>query len=159
MSACLVASVMPALCNPTDCGLPSSSVQGILQARIPVWVAISSSRVSSLLRDRTWVSYVFCTTGKFQESGLVPSSSPLQEGGIQTRAKIVGQQVHCKMAQLAFYLLPGSKPCCHTRPQGVTHTWSLGRACWCLSTSQKSVFTGRAHVPGELHCLSEKKSD
>ena len=37
------------LCNPTDCSLPSSSVNGILQARILEWVAISSTRGSSCL--------------------------------------------------------------------------------------------------------------
>ena len=33
----------PTLCDPTDCGLPGSSVHGILQARILEWVAISFS--------------------------------------------------------------------------------------------------------------------
>ena len=32
------------LCNPTDCSLPDTSVQGIFQARILEWVAISFSR-------------------------------------------------------------------------------------------------------------------
>ena len=32
------------LCNPVDCSLPGFSVNGILQARILEWVAISSSR-------------------------------------------------------------------------------------------------------------------
>ena len=32
------------LCDPSDCRLPGSSVHGILQARIPEWVAISFSR-------------------------------------------------------------------------------------------------------------------
>ena len=36
------------VCNPVDCSLPCSSVPGILQARILVWVAISYSRESSL---------------------------------------------------------------------------------------------------------------
>ena len=35
------------LCNPMDCGLPDSSVHGILQARILEWVAKPSSRRSS----------------------------------------------------------------------------------------------------------------
>ena len=39
------------LCDPMDCSPPGSSVQGILQARILEWVAISSSRVSSQPRD------------------------------------------------------------------------------------------------------------
>ena len=43
------------LCDPVDCGLPGSSVHGILQARILEWVAISFSRGSSQPRNRTWV--------------------------------------------------------------------------------------------------------
>ena len=35
------------LCNPMDCSPPSSSVHGILQARILEWVAISFSREST----------------------------------------------------------------------------------------------------------------
>ena len=37
----------PTLCDPMDCSLPGSSVQGIFQARILEWVAISFSRGSS----------------------------------------------------------------------------------------------------------------
>ena len=33
----------PTLCDPVDCSLPSSTVRGILQARILEWVAISFS--------------------------------------------------------------------------------------------------------------------
>ena len=42
----LLQSCLP-LCNPVDCSLPASSVHGILQATIPEWVAIFSSRGSS----------------------------------------------------------------------------------------------------------------
>ena len=35
------------VCDPADCNLLGFSVQGILQARILEWVAISSSRGSS----------------------------------------------------------------------------------------------------------------
>ena len=35
------------LCDPMDCSPPSSSVHGILQARVLEWVAISFSRGSS----------------------------------------------------------------------------------------------------------------
>ena len=48
------------LCDPTDCGLPGSSVYEISQARILEWIAISFSRVSSQIRDRTHVSCIFC---------------------------------------------------------------------------------------------------
>ena len=53
-----VAQLCPTLCNPMDCSLPGSSVHGILQARGLEWVAISFSRGSSRLRDRTRVSHI-----------------------------------------------------------------------------------------------------
>ena len=45
-----------------DCSLPGSSIHGILQARIPEWVAISFSRGSSWPRNWTQVS---CLAGRF----------------------------------------------------------------------------------------------
>ena len=51
----------PTLRNPVDGSLPGSSLHGILQERILEWVAISFSRGSSQLRDRTWV---FCIAGR-----------------------------------------------------------------------------------------------
>ena len=48
------------LCNPTNHCPPDFSVHGILQARILEWVAISSSRGSSWLRDQIHISYVSC---------------------------------------------------------------------------------------------------
>ena len=47
MCACLRAKLLQScltLCNPMYCSPPSSSVHGILQARILEWVAIFSSR-------------------------------------------------------------------------------------------------------------------
>ena len=49
----LVAQSYLTLCNPLDCSLPGSSVPGILQARIPEWVAMPSSRESSQPRSST----------------------------------------------------------------------------------------------------------
>ena len=46
------------LCDPVYCGLPGSSVHGILQARILEWVAMPSSRGSSRPRDWPCVSLV-----------------------------------------------------------------------------------------------------
>ena len=46
------------LCNPMDCSLPGSSVNGILQERILKWVAISFSRGFSQPRDWIWVSWI-----------------------------------------------------------------------------------------------------
>ena len=42
----LVTQSCPSLCDPMYCSLLSSSVHGILQARIPEWVAILFSRGS-----------------------------------------------------------------------------------------------------------------
>ena len=49
------------LCDPVDCSRPSSSVHGVLQARILEWVAISFSRGSSQPRDQIRVS---CIAGR-----------------------------------------------------------------------------------------------
>ena len=57
---CPVAQLYPALCNPMDCSPPGCSVDGIFQARILEWVAISSSRGSSQPRDRIRVSCISC---------------------------------------------------------------------------------------------------
>ena len=50
----------PILYDPMDCSLPGSSVHGILLARILEWVAMPSSRESSLLMDQTLISYGSC---------------------------------------------------------------------------------------------------
>ena len=55
---CLVAQSRLTLCDHMDCSLPCSSVCGILQARILEWVAMSSSRGFSQLRDQTQVSLI-----------------------------------------------------------------------------------------------------
>ena len=49
-------------CDPTYCGLPGSSVHGILQTRILEWVANPFSTGSSPPRVRTHVS---CIAGRF----------------------------------------------------------------------------------------------
>ena len=48
---CLVSKSCPTLCNPMNCSPPGSSVHRISQARILEWVAISSSRGPSQLRN------------------------------------------------------------------------------------------------------------
>ena len=58
----LVTQLCQTLCDPTDCRPPGSSVQGILQAGILEWVAISFSRGSPGPRDQTHVS---CIAGGF----------------------------------------------------------------------------------------------
>ena len=46
------------LCDPMDCSPPSSSVHGILQTRIPEWVAVPSSGGSFQPRDQTQESSI-----------------------------------------------------------------------------------------------------
>ena len=53
-----VAQSCPTLCDPMDYSLPGSSIYGIFQARLLVWVAISFSRRSSRPRDWTRVSHI-----------------------------------------------------------------------------------------------------
>ena len=48
------------LCNPMDCCPPGSSVHGIIQPRVPEWIATSSSREFSRPRDWTGISCVSC---------------------------------------------------------------------------------------------------
>ena len=65
------------LCNSMDCSPSGSSVQGILQARMLEWVAISFSRKSSQPRDQTCVSCiadVFFNHGASREALVVVSS-------------------------------------------------------------------------------------
>jgi len=53
------------LCDPMDCGVPGSSVHGILQARILEGVVLLFSRRSSWPRDQTCGSYGSCLTARF----------------------------------------------------------------------------------------------
>ena len=69
----LVMQSCPTLCDPMDCSPLSSSVHGILQARVLEWIAIPFSRWSSLPRDRTQVSCVSSTADWFL------TSEPLRE--------------------------------------------------------------------------------
>ena len=60
ISSLLLFSPIQLICDPMDWGPPESSVHGISQARMLVWVAISFSRGSSWPRDQTCIS---CTAG------------------------------------------------------------------------------------------------
>ena len=46
---CMLSQSCPPLCDPIFCSPQGSSVCGILQARVPEWVAISFSNASSLM--------------------------------------------------------------------------------------------------------------
>ena len=65
------------LCDPKDCSLPGSSVQGTLQTRTLERVAMPSSRGSPLLRDRTCISCSSCIAGRFFTAE--PPGEPLSQ--------------------------------------------------------------------------------
>ena len=83
MNACVGAQSRLTLCDPMNCSLPGSSVHEFLQARIPEWVALPSSRGSSGPRDWNCISYVSFMTGGFFTTRAAswkapnPSASPL----------------------------------------------------------------------------------
>ncbi|XP_055284424.1 AT-rich interactive domain-containing protein 1B-like [Moschus berezovskii] len=55
----------PALCDLVYCSPPGSSVHGIIQARIPAWVAIHFSRRSSSPRDQMHIFCISCIASGF----------------------------------------------------------------------------------------------
>ena len=66
LPVCMCAkSLHSCLYNPMDCSPPGSSVQGILQARILEWVAISFLRGSSWPRDQTHIFCISCLADRF----------------------------------------------------------------------------------------------
>ena len=73
-----VARLCPALCNPTDCSPPGSSIYGILQARILEWVGISFSWGSSRPRDWSQVSRIAVTLYPLSHQGITVERYSLQ---------------------------------------------------------------------------------
>ena len=61
----LIAQLCLTPCNPLDCSPLDAPVHGVFQARILEWVAFSSSRESSCLRDPSHISCVSCVAGRF----------------------------------------------------------------------------------------------
>ena len=58
----MCAQSWPTVCDPMGCRAPdSSSIHGILQAKIMEWVVIPFSRTSSQPRDQACISCVSCT--------------------------------------------------------------------------------------------------
>ena len=77
--ACMPAKLLqscPTLCNAMDCGPQGSSVHGILWVRVLEWVAMPSSRGSSLPQLQTYVSYVSCIRSQAGSLPLAPPGKP-----------------------------------------------------------------------------------
>ena len=88
---CLVVSDF--LC-PMDCSLPGSSVHEISQARILEWIAISFSRGSSRLRERTGDTAL--------QADALPSELP---GSGRSAGKGIGYPVQYSWASLVAQLV------------------------------------------------------
>ena len=61
-----ISETYPTLCDPMDCGLPGSSVHGILQVRVLEWVAMLSP------------------PGNLPDPGVQPKSPALQADSLLT---------------------------------------------------------------------------
>ena len=104
----LVTQSCPTLCHSVDCGLPGSSVYGVLHARILEWVVIPFSRESSQIMDQTWVSHIaarfftiwatrevlLANAGEVGDVGLIPGSRRSLGGG------------HCSPLQYSCWIIP-----------------------------------------------------
>ena len=90
------------LCKSMDRSLPGSSVHGILQTRILVWVAIPFSRGSFQHRDQTWVS---CIAGRFLTIKSCPNSG-LQNQGKNSSPTVAGSLFHLYCGVALEYSVP-----------------------------------------------------
>ena len=110
-----------------DCSPPGFSLHGILQARILVWVAMSSSRGSSQPRDQTWVS---CAAGRFfnllsyQESLWLT----IEESKIITQ--LINRFINIKNT---YYLSRWVLEVLNTLPTDTDDFLELILIVWCLS--------------------------
>ena len=89
-------SLCPDLCDRGDCSSPSSSVQGIFQARILLSVAISDSKGASSPRNLTCLSCIGFTTAPPRKPHLHLSSSNLYPP-THSRQADLGEKKSCVM--------------------------------------------------------------
>ena len=101
-----------------DGSLPGSSIHGIFQARILLWVAISFSRGSSRPRDRICRCFRGMVNTVFQ--GL-----PWWSSGEDSMLPPQGARVRSLVGELRSCMLPGTANThtrTHTRTHACTHT-------------------------------------
>ena len=125
--ACFVTQLCPTLFDFMDCILQSSSVRGILQARILEWVTISLSRGSSRPRDWTLFYYIagrFFTIWATREAHIhisVPFSS----------VSVVSDSLQPHGLQHIRLPCPSPTPGVHPNPRPLSQ--------WCHPTNSFSV--------------------
>ena len=105
--ACSVSQSYLTPCDPLDCSLPDSSVQGVPQARILEWIAISSSRGLSWSRGQTCISCFPALAGEFFaiETPGKPLAWSKHEGLISTKCPVKLQHVMILFHWLHYLLI------------------------------------------------------
>ena len=88
------------LCDPMDCSPPVSSVQGVLQARVPEWVATSFSRASS--QPRNWTRSPALQADSLQSE---PPCKPIQPTAAATAKSHQLCPTLCNPIDTTYYFL------------------------------------------------------
>ena len=99
MPVCLAATSLIWLCNPKDCRLSGSSVNGILQGRILEWVVIPFSRGSSQSSDGIQVSSI---AGRFFANWATREAQPKYKIAIKSHLPVTAPcvQLYTYICQL-----------------------------------------------------------
>ena len=113
-----VAQSCPTLCDLMDCSLPSSSVHGILQARILEWVAISLIwlHLGTVSFTLTFVPYCFC-----YKLIMLPTAGHIQDSPCSRLWRLTIQHfpIHFAIRENNIYLVGGLQECRDlTNPDG-----------------------------------------
>ena len=143
MCACLVAQT---LCNPLDYSPPGSSVHGILQARILLWLAISFSTGSSRPKDRTRVSCVSCTAGGFFTRWTIHSIMVYIKNRDSHRNWSFSPGPHTYLLTTATHMAPVRG--CHFGLSCYASFCSLGTS-YSSRTSTKAIWGELIHAHGQ----------
>ena len=121
---CLDTQLCLTLCNPMDCSLPGSSVHGLFQARIPEWVAMSSSRGSKALSlVSPALAGGFFTTNATWEADMGPwgvsySCFLSHPSSVYEELRVRGVKEYAQVIELKCqgWKISGSKVCINSLP-------------------------------------------
>ena len=152
-------SVMSDFCIPMDCCPPGSSVQGIFQARIPEWVAISSSKGFSLPWDQIFISCVSCFAGKFFTLWAIRETHSIIHGILNTYDTLEFVYIYLGLEGFARDSVVKNPPV-----KQEMWVWSLGweNPLEKEMATHSNIVAGRilwTKEPGRLQSMRSQKSD
>ena len=110
------------------CSLPGSSVHEILQAIILEWVAMPSSKGSSLSRDQTRVSCISCTAGRFFTASTTWKARNRRD---RTIIPSVWRKLHFKEALICDPCARSGEGCYHNPHDREKAKTAQGGSCLC----------------------------